>query len=169
MHFLVSDTSVLIDLGRGTLLEAVFRLQDAFVVPDLLYEQELKSEEGPRLQQLGLRVEPLPPEMVIAAAALRREHPALSVPDCFALVLAEANRWTLLTGDGRLRALALRRQLDCHGVLWLLDRMLVEAVATAAALHAGLTAIAMHPRCRLPARDVRERITNYAELGRAGR
>ena len=94
--------------------------------------------------------------------SLRREHPLLSVPDCFALALAEAKGWTLLTGDGELRALAARRQLDCHGVLWLLDLMLHEAVATASALHAGLTAIASHPRCRLPKRDVADRLAEYA-------
>ena len=40
---LVSDTSVLIDLKRGSLLEASFRLAFRFVVPDLLYERELKN------------------------------------------------------------------------------------------------------------------------------
>ena len=36
---LVSDTSVLIDLKRGSLLEVSFRLAFRFVVPDLLYER----------------------------------------------------------------------------------------------------------------------------------
>ena len=40
---LVSDTSVLIDLKRGSLLEVSFRLAFRFVVPDLLYERELKK------------------------------------------------------------------------------------------------------------------------------
>ena len=164
MPVLVSDTSVLIDLERGSFLEAAFRLQDAFVVPDLLYERELRAQGGARLRQLGLRVEPLPPEIMVEAIALLRSHPVLSVPDCFAMALAEANGWTLLTGDGTLRELAVRRQLDCHGVLWVLDRMLHEAVATVTALHSGLSAIAAHPRCRLPSQEISARLEVYARL-----
>lgn len=162
MPLLVSDTSVLIDLRHGNLLEAAFRLQDTFAVPDLLFERELKLDRGAALQALGLRVESLSSEMVIAAMHVQRGHPLLSIPDCFALALAEANGWTLLTGDAVLRALAHRRQLDCHGVLWVFDRMHIEKVASLAALHAGLTAIAAHPRCRLPAREIAQRLAAYA-------
>lgn len=50
----VSDTSVLMDLERGSLLEAAFRLPPfAFAVPDLLYERELKAKGGS-----GLRARP---------------------------------------------------------------------------------------------------------------
>lgn len=38
MKVQVSDTSVLIDLERGTLLETCFRLPFQFAVPDLLRE-----------------------------------------------------------------------------------------------------------------------------------
>ena len=46
MKVLVSDTSVLIDLERGSLLETSFRLPFEFAVPDLLYQQELKDHGG---------------------------------------------------------------------------------------------------------------------------
>lgn len=54
MAILVSDTSVLIDLERAGLLEAMFVLPFEFVVPDLLYERELAGEMGERLLGLGL-------------------------------------------------------------------------------------------------------------------
>ena len=44
MKVLVSDTSVLIDLDRGSLVEATFRFPFEFTVPDLLYERELKDQ-----------------------------------------------------------------------------------------------------------------------------
>jgi hypothetical protein len=162
MPILVSDTSVLIDLGRGTLLAAVFGLPDTLVVPDLLYDRELKRHGGARLEELGLRVEELSAEALAVAVGLLRANPILSAEECFALTLAEANRWTLLTSDGPLRALALARKLECHGALWLLDRMLDTEAATAAALHLGLTAIAEHPRCRLPSCEVKVRLERYA-------
>ena len=51
MKVLVSDTSVLIDLDRGSLVEPTFRLPFEFTVPDLLYERELKDHGGPDFMQ----------------------------------------------------------------------------------------------------------------------
>ncbi len=44
---LVSDTSVLLDLHRGGLLEPLFKLSFEFGVPDILFERELKHWDGP--------------------------------------------------------------------------------------------------------------------------
>ena len=75
MKVLVSDTSVLIDLERGTLLETCFLLPFQFVVPDLLYERELKNHGGDKLLRLGLRIEELDSTGVACALRYRREQP----------------------------------------------------------------------------------------------
>ena len=59
MNVLVSDTSVLIDLDRGRLVESTLRLPFEFTFPDLPYERELKEHGGPELVGLGLRIEEL--------------------------------------------------------------------------------------------------------------
>lgn len=123
MHVLVSDTSVLVDLERGSLLEASFRLPFRFVVPDLLYERELKNYGGEELIRLGLVIEELDGDGVSLALTYRQQAPALSLPDCFALALAQTRSWVLLSGDSVLRQLATDEAIECHGVLWLLDRM----------------------------------------------
>src|SRR5882762_725453 len=79
---LVSDTSVLIDLDRGGLLEAVFVLPHAFAVPDVLYDRELQGEWGEQLQRLGLRVEEVSEAgvgnaLVIASSAPRCRFPTV--------------------------------------------------------------------------------------------
>ena len=75
MTVLVSDTSVIIDLERGELLESVFQLAVDFAVPDLLFHRELAGPLGDRLLALGLRVEELSPgevqHRVIRAPGLR--------------------------------------------------------------------------------------------------
>lgn len=58
MIVLVSDTSILIDLERGGLLEAAFSCGLTMVVPDLLYERELESENGPSSGSWGLELPP---------------------------------------------------------------------------------------------------------------
>lgn len=163
MRVLVSDTSVLVDLERGSLLEASFRLPFQFAVPDLLYERELKEYGGEDLIRLGLAVEELDGDNLTRAVAYRQQTPALSFPDSFALALAQSRNWMLLTGDGALRRLAGKEKVECHGTLWLLDEIHNAAVASVQALHDGLTAISDHPRCRLPKSEVRRRLTAYAE------
>lgn len=160
MRVLVSDTSVLIDLERGDLIERAFGLTFELAVPDVLYRRELQDFDGQRLVDLGLRVEELEAEGVVDAQAFRRRVPRLSVPDSLALALAQRRTWTLLTGDGALRQLALAEGVACHGVLWLLDLML-EGGVDGERLRDGLATIAAHPRCRLPMREVRLRLERY--------
>jgi len=164
MPVLVSDTSVLIDLERGSFLEPVFRLPFEFAVPDLLYQRELRDHGGPALIDMGLRVKELDGAAVTLALEYRRARRSLSLPDSFALALSKANSWTLLSGDGSLRALALEEEVECHGVLWLLDRLHEHRILGQDALTEGLRRIAGHPRCRLPQAEIRTRLRTYSGL-----
>ena len=164
MHVLVSDTSVLIDLEQGSLLEASFRLPVQFAVPDLLYERELKNWRGDELIRLGLAVEELDGDAVTRALAYRQRVRALSLADCFALALARTRSWILLSGDRALRRLAEHEGVECHGVLWVVDEMHAAAAATAQELYEGLTKISRHPRCRLPKAEISRRLAFYAEF-----
>jgi hypothetical protein len=121
MKILVSDTSVLIDLERGGLLDSCFQLPFELAVPDLLYARELKDFGGPALVARGLRVEELSGDEVTAAQTVRAAHRKLSLPDAFAYALASVRAWTLLTGDGELRTLAAAQGVPFFGVLWVLD------------------------------------------------
>jgi len=75
--------------------------------------------------------------------------PALSVPDAFALALARARAWTLVTGDRRLRQMAQAAVVPVHGLLWLFEQLANEG-ADCALLSAGLARVLEHPLCRLP-------------------
>ncbi|MYA66665.1 MAG: hypothetical protein F4Y22_05275 [Gammaproteobacteria bacterium] len=162
MPVLVSDTSVLIDLERGSFLEHVFRLPFEFAVPDLLYEYELKDHGGPMLIDMGLRVEELDGVEVALALAYRRERRSLSLPDSFALALSRTRSWMLLSGDRSLRALADEKMVECHGVLWLLDQLHEHRILDAKAMTGGLQRIAEHPRCRLPQKEIQDRLRKYS-------
>jgi predicted nucleic acid-binding protein len=163
---LVSDTSVLIDLERGSFLEVIFSLPYEFAVPDVLYHQEMQGDWGARLVALGLRVEEVSREGVSKALRYRSQRRTLSVPDSFALALAKEREWPLLTGDNQLRELAGGENVECHGVLWLLDRMEDAGTLELQALHDGLTALAGHRRCRLPQREIMTRLGRYrAKMG----
>ena len=162
MAVLVSDTSVIIDLERGALLDDLFQLPFEFAVPDLLFRRELEGALGDRLIALGLRVEELTSVEVTRATEVRREKKDLSTPDTFAFAIAEGRGWPLLTGDGGLRRLAGESQLEFHGVLWICDQFEDGDHVPMLRLHAGLTALSSHPRCRLPMAAVQERLARYA-------
>ncbi len=164
MRVLVSDTSVLVDLERGNLLQAAFLLPLEFAVPDVLYHRELKDFGGPHLKDLGLRIEELAPEGVELAKSFRDQKPGLSVPDAFAAALAKTQGWALLAGDGLLRELAAEEAVECRGVLWLMDLMLEMAIVESQALLDGLLRISAHPRCRLPKREIRVRLERYGRV-----
>jgi hypothetical protein len=157
---LVSDTSVLIDLQRGRLLETALRLPYDFAVPDLLYERELRTWDGPDLRH-HLVILSLAGEGVTLAAAFRRADARLSLPDALALALAKIGGHTLLAGDAALRAMAEAEKVDCHGVLWILDEIRAHDRASAKELHAALTAISQHPRRRLPRLEVYKRLERW--------
>lgn len=153
----------MIDLERGELLEEVFKLPHEFVVPDLLFERELKGALGDRLVALGLRIEELTPNEVAQATAIGRKRATLSTPDTFAYALAKERVWTLLTGDGALRMLANADGITAHGVLWIIDELHAAATLEKARLRAGLAAIYAHPRCRLPKVEVTTRLAMLEE------
>ena len=75
-------------------------------VPDLLYEGELRGHGGVRLLEQSVRISEPDGDRVTQALNYGRRRPVLSLPDCFALVLAVRSQWTLLTGGVELRRLA---------------------------------------------------------------
>jgi predicted nucleic acid-binding protein len=157
---LVSDTSILIDLERGGLLEAIFACGWTVVVPDLLYDRELAGNAGPYLRSLGLGVVELTPAEMVMAQQVRHSRSALSLPDSFALSCAHRAGHVLVSGDRALRSEAKARGVTVHGLLWLLDRM-ADAEVPNSTLHHGLSAIATHTRCRLPSEEVAMRLRRW--------
>ena len=136
-RIVVSDSSVLIDIERGCLFDAAFALPFDFCVPDLLYRLELEPYGGNELVAKGLQVLELDGDGVAQAASYHQTERAISLPDAFALALARRTGSTLLTGDARLRQLAVTEKVACHGVLWLIDRVFEHRSATPTQLHAA--------------------------------
>lgn len=161
MIILVADTSVLIDLERGSLFEAALSGPHTIATPDLLYARELVQDIGPRLLELGLQLLELDATEVTAAQTLQGSSPKLSLPDCAAYIGARRPDHHLLSGDGALRTHAEQNGVNCHGLLWLFDRLHESAAASAAILYAALTQIVAHPRCRLPPTAVEARLRRW--------
>lgn len=159
---IVVDTSVLIDLDRGSLVETALALPFEFVVPRLLLEAEVEPSRADYLLSRPLRALDLDGDAMSAAQAYLERTAAISMVDAFVLALAKTTGAMLLTGDGPLRALAIADNVDTHGLFWLLDHIEQAGTVDPRTLHASLTAITAHSRCRLPREQIRLRLARYA-------
>lgn len=129
------------------------------VVPDLLYKRELEAHNGAYLRSLGLGVVALTAQELSDAQDINAQRPALSLPDCFALICSKRPNHRLVSGDKALRREAARTGA-VFGLLWLLDCMEQRGVPVQS-LAAGLTSLLHHPRCRLPRDEVDVRLARW--------
>ena len=126
MRMIVADSCALIDLKKGGLLDIFLELPFELIVPDIILADELLSFT--EVETAGMRrrmtVGHLDGEQVRQAEETQRVNPALSLYDCAAFILAQANPGAvLLTGDRRLRVVAESVGVECHGVLWVVDEL----------------------------------------------
>jgi predicted nucleic acid-binding protein len=127
---LVTDTNIWIDLENSKILAGVFRLPYQFFTTDFAVEEFIYPGWA-TLQDLGLQTHDLEPEYMLELFLLRQIHRQLSTVDLAALLLARALGASLVTGDRRLNELAKAQGLAVHGVLWILDEMVIHQVLTA--------------------------------------
>ncbi len=155
MRIIVNDSSALIDLKKGALLEILVGLPFEFVVSDALLADELlsftKSEAA--FMRRKMTVVTLDGEEMKRVAKTQASSPALSLHDCSALVIAQREiGCILLTGDRRLRTKAEAAQVECHGVLWVVEEIAKAKLASSRILVRAL---------RLPASDLNQAIHKF--------
>ena len=155
----VSDANIWIDLDAGGLLGRVFDLADAWVIPDLVAE-ELRTLDVDLLVEFGLEVQTLIGDQLNEVVALATAYPRPSPQDLATLVVARDEGRILVTGDGALREAAEAEGLEVHGMLWLLDRMVSEAVLTPPEAGRCLRLI-IHHGSRLPDDEVDRRLRRW--------
>ena len=162
MRIIINDSSALIDLAKTRLLENLLRLPYRFVIPDVLYADELitlRHYHREQLLDIGFELGELNGLQIGKASAYSRQDPALSLNACFALVMTEATAdAVLLTGDQRLRRVAEQQGVAVHGILWILDQAYEQGAVEAATFHAALLVLANDPLTRLPGKELQRRM-----------
>jgi predicted nucleic acid-binding protein len=126
----ISDANILIDVEVGGLQAPMFSLGYRFVVPDVLYWEELADQHAHWLG-MGLQIQSLSAEGVARVQTLSQKHKRPSRNDLFALALAEHAQCPLLTGDAALRSAAQAEHIEVKGTVWLVEEMLRKKCITA--------------------------------------
>jgi len=168
MRIVVSDSRCLIDPRNVTLLDTFLRLPYEFLISTTLFEEvplRFTAVQKKTLVCSGLKIMDLPGERVLRAQAVVRKIPHITVQDGFAFALAESKPGCiLLTGDDRLRTLATQHEMEVHGVLWALEEIQRNRLATAATLLCALQVFSADPTVRLPRREVDAYIKRYESM-----
>jgi predicted nucleic acid-binding protein len=134
MALLISDANIIIDMESAGILDKMFRLPERFAVPNVLYDEELKTHHA-HLPGLGLEVLEIQEEYVLEAFQLGEIYRRASHNDLLALSLAKQERCPLLTGDRGLREAAEKERVEVRGTLWIMDRLFAEGILDYAKVH----------------------------------
>lgn len=119
----VPDLNVLIDFQRGGVLDTLFLLPYRWLIPDVALT-EMRDPDPQMLLLLGMEIATFSSDEIAVIIQLRSRYPAISLPDCANLLLAQRESALLLTGDRILRRVANHDfGLVVHGSLWALDRL----------------------------------------------
>ncbi len=113
----VLDSSVAIDLHRGGLLDALFKLPAQYMVPDVMFADELEGWFGEALISHGLIIRTLDHSEVADAREFLRRCSSLSLSDAYALALAVRGKHTILAGARDIRELGTEAGIEVRGVL----------------------------------------------------
>jgi len=159
---LVVDTSVIIDIHHGGLLEEVFSLPYRFIAPDVLVT-EMKTPPGSALLALGLESVELSSEQVLEVWRLVETYRRVSTNDIFAVVIAREHNTHLVTSDGPLRDVALRVGISVRGTLWILDELLRLDIVTPGVAIQSLEAM-LAKGSRLPREECKARIRLWKRM-----
>ncbi len=87
------------------LLICVINLGEIIYVTKRRFGDSKKLEVLARVHQLGLKVLPVPEDLVFKAAEVKAEY-AISYADCFALACAKEHSATIVTGDPDFKKIA---------------------------------------------------------------
>lgn len=128
-QLLISDANILIDIEEGGLIKYLFCLPYQFMIPDILFYEEL-DEQHKYLLDDGLKLAGLSEETMRYAEEVTTKYRDPSRNDCFALALAQQEKCSLLTGDKNLRKAAEAEGVIVMGTIWIVDRMVSNQLIT---------------------------------------
>jgi len=158
---LISDANIIIDIIAGELVEAMFSLVYEFATPDILYAEELE-EQHPEILDAGLKVIELKSESILRADRYFQENivRGISVNDCLVLSLAKQENCPLLTGDSKLKKLAIVEGITVRGTLWLVDAMFTNGFITAKDAEIAYQKM-LDDGSRLPVNEIQKQLKTF--------
>lgn len=129
MKILVNDTNIFLDLQSIGLLDKIFELPSEihtvdFVVAEIITPR-YADEIAEFINEGKLVVRAFTPSEILEIVTEQANAPGnLSITDCSICYYAKSGAYTLITGDRQLRKYAEAQNIEVHGILFILDKMI---------------------------------------------
>lgn len=121
---LINDTNIWIDLKFVDLIDEVFKLPYDIGVPNILFEDELREVDGEILLKNNINILKMTDEEVRETYLMSNDTNQVSFNDLTTLVVAHKRNCILVTGDGNLRRIATKKNVELRGSIWILDQLI---------------------------------------------
>ena len=162
MKIAVHDANIIFDIIDGGFADLWFALGIETHTTELILA-EIQEKHQREVIDTYVRAEKLIVDSFDNLSDIVELHDTttgLSIQDCSILYLSERIGAMLLTGDNRLRKVADNRNIEVHGTLWMLDR-LIEAnlLNPIPAIEKLLKLLEINPR--LPQAECQKRINKW--------
>ncbi len=162
----VFDSSTIIHLFKGRIIQEAFQLSMKMIAPDVIVaEVELGEPTSSELIRFGLQPTELSGNDVAEVMRLRASSDVsrkVSTNDLFAFVLASLKDAVLVTGDKNLRTLAEEHGIRVHGTLWIMDELVRQEIISKAKAVTSLQ-VMLQSNCFLPKGECSRRLNTWSE------
>ncbi|MCB0479671.1 MAG: hypothetical protein KDC84_16000 [Crocinitomicaceae bacterium] len=156
----VTDANVFIDVDDMELVDEFCQLGHRIFTTSFVWAEVNTSNDSWRKYiKLGkLVIENLSSKDRLEALSLREGN--LSEADTSVLWMAIQKQQILLTGEKKLRSLAMKNQVEVHGTLWILDRLVNQSILSNAHACEALKTL-MKVNIRLPKVECQQRMNHW--------
>ncbi len=165
----VSDTNILIDLVETGLMEQFFKLQYEFHTTDMviseLTDMRQRAEVDRYITQGLLKIKAFSSEEMqrfIDFISAKNKGKKLSHTDLSVWYYASENSYVLLTGDGKLRKMAIDDGVVVHGTVFVFDKFVeMDIIPKDVAVEKIKLLKTINPR--LPENEIEKRIEDWGK------
>lgn len=165
----VSDTNIFIDLYSVGLLNEFFALNFDIHTTDFVINELVVAEQRSAVLSFEkLRVKRFDSKEIAKLFSFYSERHSktnVSLPDCSVLMYAEDNGYMLLTGDGKLRRVAIEEGTEVRGVLYIFDKLVEDGLLSPNGACEKLQML-RKLNGRLPSKEIEKRLEYWAQIRR---
>lgn len=166
-RIVVSDTNIFIDLFSVGLLNEFFALDiDVHTTDFVVNELVMAEQRNAVLSFKKLKIKRFDSKEIARLFTFYSEKHSrtnVSLPDCSVLMYAEENGYALLTGDGKLRKVAIAEGTEVRGVLYIFDKLVEDGLLTPKKACEKLQLL-RKLNGRLPSKEIEKRLDYWMQI-----
>lgn len=166
-RIVVSDTNIFIDLFSVGLLNEFFALDiDVHTTDFVVNELVVAEQRNAVLSFKKLKVKRFDSKEIARLFTFYSEKHSqtnVSLPDCSVLMYAEENGYALLTGDGKLRKVAISEGTEVRGVLYIFGKLVEDGLLTPKKACEKLQLL-RKLNGRLPSKEIEKRLDYWMQI-----